>query len=221
MDDIIAYVTENPIIAGGVAGGVVLLVILILLAGRGGAKKRDAAPARSAPAPAPAAEPARAAAPEPAPAAAPAAPVGDDPAEHVRAAAVGRGQEAAPEAVAAVLSHYKPPATVLWVDDRPESVAHEAAALRALGAHVDQVTTNADALARLKDHAYDVVISDIDRQASEGGKAGFYLPEQIKDQTGQERRVVFYVGVVTQRLIGGVHPATNSPVELLQLVQKT
>ena len=57
-------------------------------------------------------------------------------------------------------------ARVLLVNDVPSEMLQVIAILRELGVDVDVVTTTEEALSRLREHAYDVIISDMRRGAS-------------------------------------------------------
>jgi len=78
-------------------------------------------------------------------------------------------------------------ARILWVDDLPKGNTYEAGFLRELGAHVDQVFTTEEAVARLRAEHYDVLISDMDRAGDP--TAGLTLLHQLNAATP----IVFYV----------------------------
>ena len=67
------------------------------------------------------------------------------------------------------ISQRLPVGTVLWIDDHPLNNQKEKMALAQLGLFADSYTTNAEALAALKTGDYDIVISDIGREADETG----------------------------------------------------
>lgn len=67
---------------------------------------------------------------------------------------------------------------MLWVDDRPKNNSFLIAALEERGARVDTAKSTDEALKKLKDFRYEVVISDMARP--EGGKAGIDLAEKMK-----------------------------------------
>ncbi len=83
---------------------------------------------------------------------------------------------------------------ILWVDDEPEGVAGETAALRAMGARVDLSTSTEDALARLRAHAYALVLSDLKR--GDDYTAGYTLLARMRAPPGgappDPTPVIFY-----------------------------
>lgn len=87
-------------------------------------------------------------------------------------------------------------ASVLWVDDNPDGNHHERRILRMLGISVVPALSNDEALELLEDHAFDLVISDIDRG---GGETGVALPAKLR-RAGVDVPVLFYVGRVDETL---------------------
>lgn len=81
-------------------------------------------------------------------------------------------------------------ATVLWIDDQPESVRFEAETLQRLHAHVSFARDTAEALDRLRRGSFDLIVSDIARggDATAGVSA---LPELRR--LAPDTPVVFYV----------------------------
>ena len=77
-------------------------------------------------------------------------------------------------------------AGVLWVDDRPDHNARLLDSLRDQGVRVDVAASVGDALARLREHEYAIVVSDVSRV--EDGEAGL---RQLDEASGRVPVVVF------------------------------
>jgi CheY-like chemotaxis protein len=109
-------------------------------------------------------------------------------------------------------------AKILWVDDQPAHNAREEEIFRTAGAKITQAQTTQQAIAHLKAHHFDVVISDIDRGTEP--TAGLTMLEAIRQdaQLAASTYVVFYVG----RRQPGVPPhafgIADRPAELIHLV---
>lgn len=73
-----------------------------------------------------------------------------------------------------------PPAGVLWVDDRPDHNARLLDSLRDQGVRVDVAMTVSDAVARLGEHEYAIVVSDVSRV--EDGDAGLRQLDEASDR---------------------------------------
>jgi len=117
---------------------------------------------------------------------------------------------------------------LLWVDDLPGNNDTEVATLRELGVLVTQSTHSADALQRLQAQPFHLVISDLARAETPGGRIepteGFRLLQQMRQQ-GLHTPLIFYTGwlpaddrrrcidVATQLGASGV---TAGPRELLR-----
>lgn len=111
-------------------------------------------------------------------------------------------------------------ATILWVDDRPSNNAYERRAFEALGIEVHTSLSTEDALARLKQFPYDLVITDMGRAGDPD--AGFTLIAEMNKQQPRPP-VVVYAGAVAQKkrdqIVGsGAWGSTNRPQELFSLV---
>lgn len=111
---------------------------------------------------------------------------------------------------------------VLWVDDRPGNNEYERRAFEALGVRVDISTTTDDALARLLERHYDLVISDMSRPPDD--RAGFTLLDQLRQRKDSTPYVIYagsrdpeHVREARQR---GALGCTNSPQELMEYVIK-
>jgi hypothetical protein len=101
---------------------------------------------------------------------------------------------------------------VLWVDDMPENNRLEAQALRALGGEVDFATSNAEAAAYAQADRYDIVVSDIGRQAPQASDDGLRLPERLAS-LGLTPHIVYYVGRRTAPTTPDGHPVYDQPSE--------
>ena len=104
---------------------------------------------------------------------------------------------------------------ILWVDDHPEYNLNERKMFRRLGVKIDISKSTHAALEMLKDHIYDIVISDMARDTSTAGLE--FLAEFRKDN--QNTPVIFYVGEIdpTKGIPVQAFGITNRPDELLQL----
>jgi CheY-like chemotaxis protein len=78
------------------------------------------------------------------------------------------------------------PAGVLWVDDRPDHNARLLDSLRDQGVRVDVAPNVSDALARLGEREYAIVVSDVSR--IDDGEAGL---RQLDEASGRVPVVVF------------------------------
>lgn len=83
------------------------------------------------------------------------------------------GDTASPSQVAAAISGASRsrlsgmrPYHILWVDDHPENNEYEAQAMSALGFRVDIARSTKEAMGRIRDDSYDLVISDLGRQSA-------------------------------------------------------
>jgi|SRR6476646_1278135 len=106
-------------------------------------------------------------------------------------------------------------AEVLWVDDDPYGNRPERRMLQAFGVMIDTVTTNDDATMMLRQHRYDVVISDIRRSAGESGLA---LAEQIAPPSPLAKPLIFYVTTLEPGTPPHAFAITNRPDHLLHYV---
>jgi CheY-like chemotaxis protein len=107
-------------------------------------------------------------------------------------------------------------AKILWVDDRPENNAWERSLLKAFDTNVVTVETTRSALATLQREHFDLILSDISREAQtdEGVLA---LPRIREAAHGAQ--IVFYVGnLPNSRAPAGAFGITNHPNELLHLI---
>ncbi len=111
-------------------------------------------------------------------------------------------------------------ASVLWVDDRPRSNVREQAAMEALGIDFIISISTEEALSKLKESKFDVVISDMGRPSDP--QAGYTLLDKMRD-LGDTTPVVFYASSrlpehVAESRRRGALGCTNRPDELFQYV---
>lgn len=146
-------------------------------------------------------------------------------------APVGRGAPAAGGVVrspAAVPSASAAPAAstqrILWVDDHPKNNSFLIAALEERGVRVDTALSTDEALARLGQQPYDVVISDMQRP--ESAKAGIDLARQVQARALQVPVYIFCGpgaarSLRDEALAAGVAEITSSGTSLLSALPLT
>jgi CheY-like chemotaxis protein len=111
-------------------------------------------------------------------------------------------------------------AKILWVDDRPDNNRFERQTLEALGIDVDLSTSTEDALQKVRQRSYDLLISDMGRPPD--ARAGYTLLDQLR-QSGYQTPFIIYAGSRTPEHIRearehGAITTTNSPQELVTIV---
>ena len=109
---------------------------------------------------------------------------------------------------------------VLWVDDKPMNNTYERKALEAIGIQFTISKSTEDALEKLKQKIYDVIISDMGRPPDQ--KAGYVLLEKIRGM-GIKTPFIIYAGSKRPEHIAearrrGAFGTTNDPQELFELV---
>jgi CheY-like chemotaxis protein/predicted acylesterase/phospholipase RssA len=119
-------------------------------------------------------------------------------------------------------------AQILWVDDNPNNNRPEQQYFQQLGATIDNVPSTSDALTRLGEKSYAVIVSDMGRNedSRERPFAGFDLLEAIRQREREQRGqpdVIFFTARSTptlkeEALNKGALGLTNQPGELIQLV---
>ena len=112
---------------------------------------------------------------------------------------------------------------ILWVDDRPDNNLYERRAFEAQGLQVDLALSTNDALDKLKDEKFALIISDMGRK--EGPQEGYVLLDKIRN-SGNHTPFVIYAGsnLPEHRRMARDHGAldsTNSPEHLFRLVMNT
>jgi CheY-like chemotaxis protein len=112
-------------------------------------------------------------------------------------------------------------ARVLWVDDLPGNNVYERRSMEALGIEFELSQDTDDAVEKLKERDYDLVISDMGRPS--GRRAGYDLLQRIRQELKSDIPFVIYASsnrpehrAEAQRR--GAVGSTNSPQELFQLV---
>jgi CheY-like chemotaxis protein len=110
--------------------------------------------------------------------------------------------------------------TILWVDDNPKNNTYERAALEAVGISFVLSTSTDDALAKLKNQTFDLVISDMSRPPE--NQAGYTLLEAMR-KAGNKIPFIIYAAssnpeFVAEAIRRGAFGETNRPDELFKLV---
>lgn len=108
-------------------------------------------------------------------------------------------------------------ASVLWVDDHPESTRHERALLDSYGARVTTVKTSAEGEQALRENLYALVITDLNREGSPTEGLNFVR------QTVEARTYRPTIAYTSTDQAGQVRPAhlfaiTNRPDELFHYI---
>jgi CheY-like chemotaxis protein len=109
---------------------------------------------------------------------------------------------------------------VLWVDDNPTNNVYEQRALEVLGIRISQSLSTEDALNKIANNHYDLIISDFSRAGER--QAGYVLLDKLKEK-GIQIPVIIYAATTTpeyQRAAqaSGAVAQTNNPQELFELV---
>lgn len=109
---------------------------------------------------------------------------------------------------------------ILWVDDRPNNNINERQAMEALGISFTLSTSTDDALARLKNQQYDIIISDMGRP--QDPQAGYTLLDSLR-AIGDQTPFIIYAGSQapehrSEARSRGAISCTNQPDELFELV---
>lgn len=110
----------------------------------------------------------------------------------------------------------------LWVDDRPENNRYEMSALQEFGVTFDLSMNTTDALHRLSQESYAIVISDMARR--EGPREGYCLLDAMRKK-GDQTPLIFYAKskrpeYVKETYEHGGQGYTNIPSELFTLVMQ-
>lgn len=109
---------------------------------------------------------------------------------------------------------------ILWVDDEPRHNLYERQALEALGLRVDLSTSTEEAVEKVRQKRYDLIISDMGRPGDT--RAGYTLLGRLRN-SGYSMPFIVYSGSRDPRHVQeakerGAIGATNYPQELLELV---
>ncbi len=118
-------------------------------------------------------------------------------------------------------------AKVLWVDDNPNYNFYERSALEALGIRFAISTSTEDALEKVRNDAYDAIISDMGRQPSDRTApydqyAGYTLLNELQEQGIRTPFIIYsssdqpkHEAIAKSR---GAFGSTGNPRKLFQLV---
>jgi CheY-like chemotaxis protein len=106
---------------------------------------------------------------------------------------------------------------ILWVDDEPAGNRREIQALRAMDTVVDTATSNAEAVSYAGQRTYDIVLSDIGREAPQPPRAGLELPGALHEACVRAP-IAFYVTTPSGPRTDSGHPVFSKPSELLRWV---
>ncbi|MBC4424878.1 response regulator, partial [Klebsiella variicola] len=111
-------------------------------------------------------------------------------------------------------------AVILWVDDRPNGNRYERQSMEALGIRFVNVVSTDEALERLKNQSFDVIISDMKRPGDD--RAGYTLLDELR-RKGKDIPYIIYASSNSaqhkeQAKQHGALDATNNPPELFRLV---
>ena len=108
---------------------------------------------------------------------------------------------------------------VLWVDDHPENNIYERRSLEALGVRFVLVKSTEEALERIREQAFDAIISDLGRPGD--AEAGFTLLDKLR-AAGNNTPFIIYAGtraiqLRSKALQKGALGSTDRAVELFEL----
>lgn len=111
---------------------------------------------------------------------------------------------------------------VLWVDDSPSNNRYEVQALEALGIRIELSESTEDALERVQQRHFDLIISDMGRPGDP--RAGYTLLEMLR-ASGSLTPFLIYSGSrrpehVQEARKRGALGCTNSPQELVLMATK-
>ena len=114
-------------------------------------------------------------------------------------------------------------ATVLWVDDTPTNNRFERKALETVGLRFELSTSTEDALKKIDEQDFDLIISDMGRRPDR--YAGYTLLDALRSR-GDRTPFIIYMDRSTPELQAearnkGAQGLTNRPNELFQLVLST
>jgi CheY-like chemotaxis protein len=119
-------------------------------------------------------------------------------------------------------SRSRPTPRILWVDGAPQNNVYERQTFEALGIDVVPITSTDQAVRLLEAQTFDVIISNMRR--GDDDQAAYTLLEKLPDRNRSTPFIVYsssnkpeHKQMARER---GALGATNSPTELLALVQK-
>jgi CheY-like chemotaxis protein len=113
-------------------------------------------------------------------------------------------------------------ASLLWVDDSPDNNTSERETLESLGIDIDLSKSTSEAVKKIKNTQYDVIISDMGRPESD--RAGYDLLER-KQKIGDTTPFIIYSYPVEEEhkqmaKERGAFGSTDSPRELFSMVRR-
>jgi DNA-binding response OmpR family regulator len=111
-------------------------------------------------------------------------------------------------------------ASVLWIDDHPDTNQAEREALEHAGLRVDTALSNAQAADRMRGREYDLVISDIGRDAPQAQRAGLNVPRELLPDRNRLPPLVYYVRKRESPSTEDGYPVLTRPSELFGVVSE-
>ena len=114
----------------------------------------------------------------------------------------------------------KAPATILWVDDRPENNVYEREALETLGVRVVLAESTQEALEKIHKRDFALVISDMGRPPD--SRAGYTLLDTLRAEHNEVKFVIYASSRdpehIREARAHGAIGCTNRPQELITIV---
>jgi len=112
---------------------------------------------------------------------------------------------------------------ILWVDDQPDNNSFEVEALQSLGFKVDFATSTPEALHKLEQGSFDLIISDMNRSGEV--RAGFSLLTRLRME-GSITPFILYSAPATPECQAeawkrGAVGVTDRPQDLITMVLET
>ena len=109
---------------------------------------------------------------------------------------------------------------ILWVDDRPDNNLSEREAFEAIGLRFTLALSTNEALRKLENNRYAVIISDMARR--EGRKEGYVFLDRLRREGNQTPVVIYSSSNAPEHkretLMHGGQGHTNNPRELFESV---
>lgn len=113
-------------------------------------------------------------------------------------------------------------ASLLWVDDSPENNLTERETFASLGIDIDLSKSTTDAIEKIEENDYDVIISDMGRP--EGDRAGYDLLQKKQDLNDTTPFIIYSFPVKDEHRQEarerGAFGSTGSSRELYQMVRR-
>jgi len=110
---------------------------------------------------------------------------------------------------------------ILWVDDNPKNNAYLISALELKNIAVDTALTTEDAIEKINEYKYDLIISDMGRPGDD--KAGITLTNKVKN-INKSIPIYIFCGdwaaknIKNEAIKSGVNGITSSGIDLLGMV---